>query len=132
MPNLEVLELGNNLLLPAYSIHDLAAEKIRALIQQVTRYRTRRQDAFDLYGLLRRGHLQETQDREVVLASLIEKAASRGLRISRQTIDSPEIRNRSAREYGELQAEISGELPEFEDVFDVVQSFYRSLPWPDE
>lgn len=130
MPNLEGLTIDEGMVLPAYTIHDLVAEKLRTMLQQAVRNRYRRQDAFDIYKLLNQGVLESKDDRKRVLESLLEKSASRSLEVSQTSLDAPDIRDRSRREYENLRAEVVGTIPEFDAVYDRVVEFYRTLPWP--
>ncbi len=52
MPNLESLDLGLADKLCTYTLTDLIAEKLRSLLQQVIKNRTRRQDTFELMLLI--------------------------------------------------------------------------------
>jgi predicted nucleotidyltransferase component of viral defense system len=61
-----------------YSLNDLLAEKFRALLQQVTRDRNRRQDVFDLYYLICNADV-ESVPKDLLLETFIEKCASRGI-----------------------------------------------------
>lgn len=117
--------------LAAYSLFDQIAEKYRAIIQQAgdRRDRVRRQDAYDVYAVIKKGYLATAEDREMLLSVMREKFAAREVACERATINEPEIRERSRKEYDRLTDEIDGELPEFDHVFDTVREFYLSLPW---
>lgn len=123
---LEVLHGGK---IKAYSLTDLVAEKYRAIIQQKIRNRTRRQDAYDIYRLVKDRFLDDIYLKPDILASLKIKADSRYIEINQNMLDDDEILNRSKAEYGTLSQEIEGELPPFEDVFSTVKEYYKSLPW---
>ncbi len=124
----EELPLGEHLAICAYSRNDLIAEKLRALLQQVTRDRKRRQDAFDLHWLLTRTRVGD-DDRKAILDSLVDKAQSRYVMCGPRSILDPEVERRSHADYAQLAQEIDGLLPEFESVFALVRKFYQSLPW---
>lgn len=118
----------NNLL--AYSFTDLVAEKIRSVMQQVVRNRSRRQDIYDLHLLLS-GVETDDEDRLLILTSLLEKSAGRlepGF-IHPGTLGRADIRERSFRDYALLKAEVAGDLPDFDSAYDATEAFYRSLPW---
>lgn len=117
--------------LAAYSLFDQIAEKYRAIIQQVgdRRNRVRRQDAYDVYSVIVKGYLSTQEDKATLLAVMREKFAARDVPCEKKTIDEPEIKKRSRKEYQRLQHEIDGELPDFDKVFDTVREFYLSLPW---
>jgi len=128
-PNIEQIELGRDANIIAYSFTDLIAEKLRAVIQQAGRNRTRRQDIFDIFLLLDRTSDVEQQEKVKILDSLKVKAASRAVHVDKMSLRSDELKTRSAAEYPKLAAEIEGELPDFDYIYGVVQDFYESLPW---
>ncbi|QGY33217.1 nucleotidyl transferase AbiEii/AbiGii toxin family protein [Pantoea cypripedii] len=114
----------------AYSFTDLVAEKLRAVMQQVVRNRSRRQDIYDL-NLLLSSVAVDDQDRLLILTSLLEKSAGRldpGF-VNPATLDREDIRARSAQEYALLASEVAGALPDFDDSFEAIAVFYRALPW---
>ena len=114
----------------AYSFTDLVAEKIRSVIQQVERNRTRRQDIYDL-NLLLNTITPDEKEKHTILTTLLDKSTGRlpaGV-VNPDTLNNPEIRERSSREYALLKDEIEDELPEFNRAYDRLAEFYRSLPW---
>ena len=111
------------------SFTDLVAEKLRAILQQEIRNRVRRQDAYDLYCLFKSHPIDDRDQKEEILRSLIKKSVSRKLEVDRNSMSKTEIINRSKKEYPLLQQEIDEKLPPFEHVYGTVQSFYESLPW---
>ena len=125
--DIEQIDLGDGLSLQAYALTDLIAEKLRALMQQEKRNRYRRQDIYDLRFLLELG-ISATQ-KESVLKNLMTKAQARGIEPGRYSLDDPELRRRAEKEYATLTDEIQGDLPDFDESFKLVGSFYRSLPW---
>ncbi len=114
--------------LRVYAFTDLVAEKFRSLLQQEIRDRYRRQDIYDLNLLL--GEDPAPEDRQAILASLLEKSRSRGIEPHRGSLAAPGIRRRAGAEYATLADEIKGDLPDFDASYDKVEAFYRSLPWP--
>lgn len=116
--------------LKAYSFTDLFAEKIRSVIQQVERNRSRRQDIYDL-NLLMDISTPDEKERHTILTTLLDKSAGRlpAGTVNPDTLSVPEIRERSSREYALLQNEIAGELPDFDQAYERLEAFYRSLPW---
>ena len=113
----------------AYSLPDLVGEKYRAMIQQKTRNRRRRQDAFDIYWLLKSGYLEDSSLKIRVHRSLLMKAESRQLAVNKNSLADEEIIERSKAEYATLADEIDGELPPFEVVYTAVRNYYEALPW---
>jgi predicted nucleotidyltransferase component of viral defense system len=126
--SIEALQFGKGADLHAYAFPDLVAEKFRALIQQATRNRFRRQDVFDLNFLL--STPEGGTSKSEVLQSLLEKAQSRGIVPTPDSLADPEIRRRAQHDYATLADEVEGELPNFEKSYEQVEAYYRSLPWP--
>ena len=126
----EILKIFNNEeSLEAYSFTDLIAEKFRAILQQEMRNRIRRQDPYDLYFLFKNYSI--TKDEKLkILNSLIIKSNSRNLEVNKLSISEEIIKQRSEKEYSQLADEIEETLPPFEEVYNFVQKFYESLPWP--
>jgi len=115
----------------AYSLINQLAEKYRSMHQQVTRNRIRRQDAYDISLLLRKNDPLTSDERNVLLETIIRTAEARQVAVNRHSLRLEEIRSRSREEYESLAAEIDEPLPEFDLLFDEVCSFYESLPWDD-
>lgn len=126
---IDTIELTEGGSIQAYSLPDLVGEKYRAMIQQKSRNRTRRQDAFDIYWLLRKGYLDGWTVRILIYRSLLKKSESRGLVVTKDSLADAEIKKRSSAEYATLAGEIEGELPLFEEVYDAVRDYYEALPW---
>lgn len=129
MPNIEDFDIGDGGILTAYSLIDLIAEKIRSVLQQVKRERQRRQDIFDLFLLIEKFPDLDTVEKAGILESLVAKAHSREIEPQPDSFQNEEIRKRSRAEYHTLADEIEGELPDFDEIYPVVQAFYESLPW---
>lgn len=125
----DTIQLADGGKILAYSLPDLVGEKYRAMIQQKSRNRTRRQDAFDIYWLLMNGYLGDRTIGILIHRSLLLKAESRQLAVSKDSLADDEIMVRSKAEYLTLADEIDGELPPFEEVYTAVRNYYESLPW---
>lgn len=128
---IQIVELGDaKTTVSAYSLNDLIAEKLRALLQQEKRNRNRRQDIYDIASLLAKFTLDPGEKVEL-LALLREKCAARPDNCpvpQSDSLDQPEVRDRARKEWDTLAIEI-GEVPDFDECFVVVDAFYRSLPW---
>lgn len=111
----------------AYSLNDLVAEKIRSLLQQVVRKRFRRQDVFDLHLLL--SNERDQMDLTAILKCLREKSLARGIEVGIDSLENPEIRLRAKAEYHTLSDEVAGQLPDFDEAYQLLIALYRSLPW---
>lgn len=112
LSSLQVLEMTGGDELCAYSLTDLMAEKYRAMLQQVIRNRSRRQDVYDLDRLIQ-DHVFDAEGREAVLSAFIEKCEARHITPTRGSLDNPEVRRRSGADWNSLALEV-GALPEFE------------------
>ncbi len=125
----EIIRLKDGGEILAYSLTDLIAEKYRALIQQETRNRIRRQDVYDLHLLLTTCSDITENEKAKILESLIKKAASRDITVESGMLTREELISRSQKEYAQLASEINGDLPPFESSYAIVKEFYESLPW---
>lgn len=131
-PNSEdivALELTDGGSLSVYNLIEVVAEKYRALLQQETRNRVRRQDAYDLYRLLQKGLCVSVEEKERVLTSLRFKAKAREMNVDRESINHAEVIRKSRLEYPNLQQEIEEPIPDFAEVYELVKNYYQSLPW---
>ena len=113
--------------LRAYSLVDLIAEKYRAMLQQVVRNRSRRQDVYDLHLLIDDDAI-EGERRAQILDAFLEKSRSRHIEPTQDSLDDPEVKRRSGAEWNTLELEI-GNVPDFETCFARVRDFYQKLPW---
>lgn len=116
-----------NVAVRAFTIHELIAEKLRALLQQPIRNRYRRQDVFDIAYLID-GHELDERDRTIILATLIEKCRTRGITPDARSLDDPEVARRAEADWNTLRLELSN-MPPFWERFAIVQGLYASLPW---
>lgn len=128
---IQIIRLGDGESeIAAYSLHDLIAEKIRALLQQEKRDRNRRQDIYDIASLLRIFTF-DAQEKAELLTLLREKCMARAHNCPTpepDTLSLPTTRDRARKEWDTLALEI-GEVPDFDECFAIVDAFYRSLPW---
>lgn len=120
-------EIDEKNIINTYTLTDLIAEKLRAILQQSVRNRNRRQDSYDLWFILKRN--SGSIDRSRVLHSLQEKSKARDLEVAVDSMANLETRRRSEKAYKELKSEIEGEFPPFDEVYRKVQGFYEELPW---
>ncbi|MCA6584820.1 MAG: nucleotidyl transferase AbiEii/AbiGii toxin family protein [Pseudanabaena sp.] len=128
-PNIEDLKLNLEEGILAYSLTDLIAEKYRSLLQQVSRNRNRRQDVYDINLLVERFGDINDFERSKILNSLIIKSKAREISPDINSFEDPELKSRAKKDYHTLKDEIESELPDFDDLFQKVSDFYRSLPW---
>lgn len=126
---IENIEIDDGKTISVYSLPDLVGEKFRAIIQQKSRNRIRRQDSYDIYMLILKGILDDFTLKELILKSLKLKSRERNLYIDNSSLDDEEVKARSMKDYEILRYEIVGELPPFIEVYDRVNEYYKSLPW---
>jgi len=130
IPQVEEVSIGLDGVLRVYALSTLVAEKFRSLLQQPIRNRNRRQDVFDIYHLLsKRKQLYVEGCMRAVLEDLIVKCADRDVPVSIDSIDQPAVHDMAEEDYGTLEIEVSGDLPDFEEAFAQISAYYRSLPW---
>lgn len=122
--------LGCGVAIQSFTLIELIAEKLRALLQQPIRNRYRRQDVYDIAFLLERFSMGLNEKVEIY-QTLLEKCKSRNLHPKRKSISAPEVIARASADWGTLKQEI-GTLPPFEERYAIVKAFYESLPWPSD
>lgn len=120
---------GAGVVVRAFTIQELIAEKMRALLQQPVRNRNRRQDVYDIAYLID-GHEFSAADKSSILATLVQKCRTRGIDAKPASMDDPEIQRRAKADWHTLALEI-GNLPPFEERFVMMRDLYVSLPWSD-
>ena len=120
---------GAGVAVRAFTIHEIIAEKMRALLQQPIRNRNRRQDVYDIAYLID-GHGLSDADKQTILNTLVEKCRTRGITVLQTSIDDPEVKRRAEADWNTLALEL-GDLPAFEERFTMMRDLYVSLPWQD-
>jgi len=113
----------------AFTIHELIAEKLRALLQQVARKRNRRQDIYDIAFLLE-GHQMGPDDRAAIHDTLVKKCRTRGIEPGADSLDDAELVRRARADWDTLKLEVP-DLPPFDRQYAIVRDFYATLPWRD-
>jgi hypothetical protein len=111
----------------AFTIHEVIAEKFRALLQQPERNRYRRQDVYDIAFLLDTNPM-DAEDLTTIRNTLIEKCATRGIAPTIHSLADPEVRRRAEADWKTLKLELA-ELPPFADRYNRISAFFTSLPW---
>ena len=111
----------------AFTLHELIAEKLRALLQQPIRKRSRRQDVYDI-ALLAEARKMSAGDYMLIHQTLIEKCRTRGIVPDATSLSNPEVIRRAQNDWNSLKLEMS-DLPPFEGRFKIVQALYVALPW---
>jgi predicted nucleotidyltransferase component of viral defense system len=118
----------NGLHLRICTLEDIVAEKLRALLQQPIRNRTRRQDLLDIAVILKEGH---APDRAKVAAYLLTKAAAREVSVSRGAFRNPEIASRARQGYEDLAMTTRVRFIPFEEAWTALIAFVDELAIPE-
>ena len=109
------------------TLEDVVAEKLRALLQQEIRNRSRRQDLLDIAVLLRAG---VSLDAPRIAAYLLEKAAARDVPVSRTAFHSDQLLERARRDYVLLSDTSRNAFVEFAEAVSLLHEFVEHLPIP--
>jgi predicted nucleotidyltransferase component of viral defense system len=109
------------------SLEDILAEKLRSLLQQKIRNRSRCQDVYDIAGRMRRSDI----DRGKIGRYLKQKAEIREIEVRKSAFDSV-VRDRASFGYERrIREEAPGDFIPFEDAWQDVLSLVASLDIPD-
>lgn len=122
--------IGGGRTIQAYGIFDVIAEKLRAILQQITRPHggDRRQDVYDICHLLKTFHI-DGEEKSHIYSILVMKSRERGFMPYKNMISNSVIIQRLRSSWPKLAAELQEPLPDFDEYFIVVRNFYESLPW---
>lgn len=112
---IELVRLESRTRLHTYSLVDLVSEKLRAILQQASRNRTRRQDVYDI-GLLVGSQLLDYATQQAILDVLRQKALSRGIEPTQDALSDPATKQRSEHNWQTLAQEVAT-LPPFETAY---------------
>lgn len=111
----------------AFTVHEIVAEKLRALLQQPIRNRNRRQDVYDISYLKERYGL-DSDDIAKIYKIFMEKCRTKGISPDQDSFDDPEVKKRAQADWETLALEV-GDLPPFEERFAMVRELYGAM-WP--
>ncbi len=111
------------------SVEDIVAEKLRALLQQPIRNRTRPQDLLDIAVVIRTWPLL---DHIRVADFLQRKAAARNVPVSRAAFHNPEIMARAKQGYAELAATTREVFIPFDEALAMLYAFIDHIDIPAE
>lgn len=127
--DVEVLKLADGDQLHVYSLSNLMAEKFRSLLQQPSRKRNRRQDVYDLSILLSEVQDWTLAEMHTLKECLVTSAGSRDIVAQVDSMRNPDVKRLAAQGYENMQDEVDGPLPPFDEIYQAVQDFYEHLPW---
>jgi predicted nucleotidyltransferase component of viral defense system len=120
----EEIDLASANLLQVSTQEDIIAEKLRALLQQVPRNRTRPQDVLDIAVALNRGANLRP---DVVADFLRRKAASRNVEVSMDLFLAEELWSRAEQGYAELQSTARDLFVPFGAAKEILLEFIKTL-----
>lgn len=124
---IELVQLGKDASIHAYGLPELISEKIRALLQQAKLGKNRRQDVYDIAFLVKHA-IFEDSEKQYMLERLIKKSKARDIIPEQDSLELLDVKERAREGWETLSLELS-DLPDFEEEFELVESFYKSLPW---
>jgi len=108
------------------TLEDILAEKLRALLQQVVRKRTRKQDLFDIARMI--GIHGDEIDRDKVAAYFERKCRGRDIEPRRELFNE-DVRRQARIEYDSLFADMDPDyFIAFEEAWLALQQFLSELP----
>lgn len=123
----EVLELDGGATIWSYSLHNVLAEKMRSLLQQPIRKRNRRQDVYDIWLLLDSAPPFPAADLARIHDMLVKSCRSKGIEPTADSMDEEAVLRMAREGYANLEADVDGDLPAFDNAMARIKTFYRSL-----
>lgn len=115
-------------LLRISTLEDIVGEKLRSLLQQPIRNRTRKQDLLDIAVVVR---ANEAIDRQWVATALRIKAEARNVPVTRTAFRNPEVIRRAGIGYAALQFTTRTTFIPFDEALAIVLAFVDDLPIPE-
>jgi len=109
------------------TLEDIMAEKLRSLLQQVTRGTTRKQDVLDLAVILR---AETAYDVQKVSTFLQQKAPVRNVSATKSALRDPAVKEQAGVDYDSLSQTAKVFIP-FKEAFNLVMGLVDSLLIPD-
>lgn len=110
------------------TVEDIVAEKLRALLQQPVRNRSRQQDLLDIALIVRE---RASLDRGKVANFVQRKSASRDVDVSKAAFHNPEVANRARRGYNDLASTTRRVFIPFEEALALLLAFVNGLDIPE-
>lgn len=107
---------------------DIAAEKLRALLQQIPRNRRRPQDLLDIAVML---HQKPDLDLDLIAAFLLKKSEARTIRAARSAFLVPEIWERAQSGYDDLRTTSRDLFIPFQEARQALLDLVSRLQIPD-
>ncbi len=123
----ERIDLRGQQRLRVCTIEDIVAEKLRALLQQPLRNRTREQDLLDIAVILR---AHPGFDGVRVAAYLLRKAAARNVPVSRRAFHDPRVISLAQQDYAALAQTTRTSFIPFGEALASLHTFVAALAIP--
>ena len=109
------------------TLEDILAEKLRALLQQIPRNRSRPQDVFDIASMVRKR--SDSIDLGKVSSFLLQKSAAREIVATKAAFDE-NVRQKASSTYDAQIRKSTTEFIEFDDAWDELIAFVSTLSIP--
>jgi predicted nucleotidyltransferase component of viral defense system len=124
----EITLAGSGVPLRVSTVEDIVAEKLRALLQQPIRNRSRQQDLLDIALIVKEC---AELDRDQVASYIQRKSSSRDVTVSKAAFHNPEIATRARRGYSELAGTTRRVFIPFDEALAVLLDFVDGLDIPE-
>ena len=127
-----VIDEEENEKIICYTLESIIAEKLRSILQQKPRNRTRGQDIYDICFLLSDydEQLSDIETKNKILKLLKQKSIGRDIDelLHVNGLNDDDIRSRSEIGFKALELQLT-KTTNFEDLYNQLNKFYQSLPW---
>ncbi|CAM3271630.1 nucleotidyl transferase AbiEii/AbiGii toxin family protein [Corallococcus sp. ZKHCc1 1396] len=123
-----LIEFSSGTSLKVSTREDIVAEKLRALLQQALRNRTRQQDLLDIAVLL---HTHAVLDRKRISQYLLLKAQARDVPVSKKHFLEPVIKQNAFSGYAALESSTRRVFIPFDEAWELLLGFVAQLDIPD-
>ena len=127
-----VIDEEENEKIICYTLESIIAEKLRSILQQKPRNRTRGQDIYDICFLLSDydDQLSSIETKNKILNLLKQKSIGRDIDelLHVNGLNDDDIRSRSEIGFKALELQLT-KTTNFEDLYNQLNKFYKSLPW---
>ena len=127
-----VIDEEENEKIICYTLESIIAEKLRSILQQKPRNRTRGQDIYDICFLLSDydDQLSSIETKNKILNLLKQKSIGRDIDelLHINGLNDDDIRSRSEIGFKALELQLT-KTTNFEDLYNQLNKFYKSLPW---
>ena len=127
-----VIDEEENEKIICYTLESIIAEKLRSILQQKPRNRTRGQDIYDICFLLSDydDQLSSIETKNKILNLLKQKSIGRDIDelLHINGLNDDDIKARSKIGFKAIEPQLTT-TANFEDLYNQLNKFYQSLPW---